>query len=574
MATNNSMGSMDKWSGRSSSGSKPDRIPGRIIVSVDYGTTATSFFLAEGQTDLSALDFIRTWPGNIESSKLPSSIAYQCDNSSFSMRSPCWGFELEHGMNAYSWTKLLLDGLEASADFDDEILTSMTSHEIVHPGQKQAVEVVSDYLRHVLVYAWSFMRSHISCFDQVPRDVRFTVPATWSQEARDSTERAVAQQWVGRGPEDTLATLFEPEAAARDGILVCDCGGGTVDIATYLVTDHRSFNMLKLTCVQGAKCGGTAIDSRLYDLMRQRLPRAFSRLNHLIAPGSQFMGVFEKAKQEFGLDVPLRPVRLPLKPRTEGLDLTLPYYDSEFGTLILSTKDLQDLFDPVISKIVALINSQIMAAGKAFGSPVINRIFLVGGVASSPYVQRAIHRCFDTPGKLTVTVPRDLDPALAVGAGSILHGLRCHYPSVLSSPRHYGLGSCQSPDMVQYGDRMVTWVVAKGENLRHGEVRIRTLYRSFVDHDATVMAIPVYSYEEPHRPDTAEDHAVELAGFIVADMSTNNLNGFNRVTTPEGTVYLLENRVETVFNARSGTLHFEVMALDAIIGTLTLPIRR
>ena len=84
------------------------------------------------------------------------------------------------------------------------------------------------------------------------------------------------------------------------------------------------------------------------------------------------MRTFEDAKQEFGLAVPPSTVVLPLKPRTQALDLTLPYYDPETETLILSPKDFQSLFDPVISKIIALINSQIMAAGKAYGSPVIN----------------------------------------------------------------------------------------------------------------------------------------------------------------------------------------------------------
>ena len=146
-------------------------------------------------------------------------------------------------MNAYTWTKLLLDDHVEPAEFDDEILRSTVSRGIVRPGRKQPVDVVSDYLRRVMDYAWRFMRmrSHITSFDHVPRDVRFAVPATWSQKAQELSKRAVVQAWGGKRPQDTLSFISEPEAAAEviheqfaselkagDGILVCDCGGGTV----------------------------------------------------------------------------------------------------------------------------------------------------------------------------------------------------------------------------------------------------------------------------------------------------------------------------------------------------------
>lgn len=55
------------------------------------------------------------------------------------------------------------------------------------------------------------------------------------------SEQAVAHAWNGKKPQDTLTLMSEPEAAAEtvyrllrfelrvgDGILICDCGGGTV----------------------------------------------------------------------------------------------------------------------------------------------------------------------------------------------------------------------------------------------------------------------------------------------------------------------------------------------------------
>ncbi|PKX99980.1 actin-like ATPase domain-containing protein [Aspergillus campestris IBT 28561] len=594
MASNSSRDFMDK-SSRSSTG----HIPDRIIVGIDYGTTATKISVipvqGQGRDSLSDVEFIDTWRKASAARKVPSSIAYQSDNSSFSMRSPCWGFEIEHEMKAYSWTKLLLDDHVEPAQFDDQILRNTVSRGIVRPGQKEPVDVVADYLKHVLDYACRFMRLQVPGFGQVPVDVRFAVPATWSQKARQLSERAMTHAWGDRGPQSTLAFMSEPEAAAEviyrqfgpqlkagDGILICDCGGGTVDIAAYLVTDCLNFNLLKLTSVQGGKCGGTAIDSRLYDLMRQRLPYTFDSLNHLIAPRSEFMTAFEDVKQQFGLDVPRKTHRLPLEPRRLREDCTLPYYDPETKTFTLFPEDMQHLFDPVIAKITALVSSQVMAADIAYGSPVINRIFPVGGVASSPYIQKALRGCFEISGKLAVTVPRDLDPALAVATGLVLHGLRTRSRDVFDSPRHYGLRSCRSPIMVPCGDgnvqvraeELVSWVVAKGEEIHHEETRVHTLYRLFADHETAVMTIPVYSCEEWHRPDTAQSDVVAHAGFIVANLSALDLSRFCWETTQEGTVCLLEHHVQTVFDAKRETLHFTVMALDTIIGTLSLPVRR
>lgn len=249
-----------------SSRSSMDQTPNRIIVGIDYGTTATSRFRVmrktrrrcgvltawpievsvfsvqgQGRDSLFDVKFIDTWWKASEARKVPSRIAFQSDNLSFSMRSPCWGFEIEHDMKAYSWTKLLLDDHVEPAKFDDEILRSTVSGGIVRPGQKEPVDVVADYLKHVLDEACRFMRLQVPGFGQVPVDVRFAIPATWSQKARKLSERAMTHAWGDRGPQSTLSLMSEPEAAAEviykqfrpqlkagDGILICDCGGGTV----------------------------------------------------------------------------------------------------------------------------------------------------------------------------------------------------------------------------------------------------------------------------------------------------------------------------------------------------------
>ena len=105
--------------------------------------------------------------------------------------------------------------------------------------------------------------------------------------------------------------------------------------------------------------------------MKRELPAiAFDHLNHRIAPGSKFMEHFEHVKSDFGLDNTQDIFRLPLNIGIGGARCISPYYDA--GTFALSRRDLQSLFDPVILKIISLVNSQIIAAGKECEFSVIN----------------------------------------------------------------------------------------------------------------------------------------------------------------------------------------------------------
>ena len=92
----------------------------------------------------------------------------------------------------------------------------------------------------------------------MPIDFWITVPAVWSDRAKADTLKAVRQAArqarVTIHPHSQVFLICEPEAAAvaalsaltqgnsqaqvkiGDGVLICDCGGGTVDLTTYHIT--------------------------------------------------------------------------------------------------------------------------------------------------------------------------------------------------------------------------------------------------------------------------------------------------------------------------------------------------
>lgn len=107
--------------------------------------------------------------------------------------------------------------------------------------------------------------------------------------------------------------------------------------------------------------------------MKQRLPEhAFKHLNHLIAPGSKFMEEFEELKRSFGPSntQEVFPLSLPIRMGREACGM--PGFDKGTDKFILTVEDVQSLFDPVVYNVIGLVNSQISAAGREYGRPVIN----------------------------------------------------------------------------------------------------------------------------------------------------------------------------------------------------------
>ncbi|KAJ5938908.1 actin-like ATPase domain-containing protein [Penicillium verhagenii] len=541
------------------------------------------------------------------------------------MRSSHWGFDVQHDMRAYWWTKLFLDSHAELAEFDDHVLKRTVSLDIPHqslpPGcDKAPVKIIADYLNHVLRFVWKLIWRRYPGLNSVDFtvDLVYTIPATWSEQGERLSREAVARAWDFKRPEDTLTVMREPDAAAEtvyrnlkddlrfgDGILICDCGGGTVDITTYVVMDCTTFNLSKITAVQGAKCGGAAIDSRLFDLLKSRLPAyTFEHLNHLIAPGSHFMTQFEGIKMVWGRKYESSTYHLPLPLRIGRSGCEIPHYNN--GHFILTSEDLHALFDPVIYNIASLINSQIMAANQAYGSPVINVSILPRSPCTlakekdyfrklllweewhprPTFTARFVNASKYREDSRSSFHPLSLYRSMAVANGSVLRALRRDKVLELRSPRHYGLVSALSQNARDYqllADKVqaqaeIQWVITKGQQYRQGHTYSNDLSLWYHDGDARMMTIPIYSCELSNPPclaNTAQFKDITLVGFIVVDLMAFNLKGgVPQKDLDTGLVlYRLDCSVEFVFDAENGRLDFAVKILGQVIGKWSVGLR-
>ena len=146
-----------------------------------------------------------------------------------------------------------------------------------YPG-KTTVEIVADYLKYVRKTSYKVIEKQYrsAMLESMRKELVVTVPAVWSERAKDQTMKAVEKSgWRA----DATLLVTEPEAAAvytlksmmegvsksevkvGDVFVLTDCGGGTVDLISYKITQVSPvFRIEEAAVGTGDKCGATYVD--------------------------------------------------------------------------------------------------------------------------------------------------------------------------------------------------------------------------------------------------------------------------------------------------------------------------
>ncbi|KAI9271862.1 hypothetical protein BDA99DRAFT_557068 [Phascolomyces articulosus] len=438
----------------------------KVVIAYDFGTTYSGAAYAFTHSKQTEVFDIQNWPnkgGNFYP-KVPTLSVYprqnQSEKSSGRPALSEWGHSAKKVMLKPRAAKqnVLLSQFKLQLD---ESLQYPPLENGVTPGQ-----AVSDYLsslhKHTLQeLSRSFAKNYH------PDTFRYclTVPAVWSDKAKHMMRQSATQAGLitPSDPHDRLVLVSEPEAAAlyceetmtdqvelqdNDRIMICDAGGGTVDLIAYQVnftknsknsgeSKGRKRELKEVTKGMGESCGSVFLDNLYRELIEAKLGiRVMSKINPRELNGmmeffidtikSEFNGV-----DDFFLELP-RSVRFEDLPASLRDDDEDGYLDE--GVLKLTGQELKDqVFDPVINKVLALIDRQY----KEIPDRRLNFLFLVGGFGSSKYLyQRVWIRFQDT--KVQVISPAER-AALAVVRGAAYFGV--HPQSVISrvSRRTYGI---------------------------------------------------------------------------------------------------------------------------------------
>jgi hypothetical protein len=199
-----------------------------------------------------------------------------------------------------------------------------------------------------------------------------TVPAMWTDLAKYSMRRAAVKAGLINkdDPQDRLILISEPEAAALycermceqvnlnkgDRMMICDAGGGTVDLIVFEVVDDyiQSNSRLKeVTKGIGESCGSVFLDHNFRALMAEKLGDQVKSLP--AAAMNNLMDQFvDNIKPEFdGLDD--QYLNLPV---SINLDQLATYNDDgclDEGTMALRAEELKEkVFEPVVQRVVRI----------------------------------------------------------------------------------------------------------------------------------------------------------------------------------------------------------------------------
>jgi hypothetical protein len=233
------------------------------------------------------IQIVQDWPASHTrigtAEKVPSEVAYLTDGSIE------WGAKIPPHAQRYIWTKLELDRPKSGEAETIRQEIAALGGDMRHP-----VTITSDLLAKVKDHLILNLDREYGkeLWRTLPITLVVTVPAVWSDAAKDRTLQAVSQAGFNQREFPQLkrtVTTTEPEAAALytiqslagsvkddqmeigDGFVVCDMGGGTVDLISYRVVGTEPTSIEEATVGTGDQCGGSFVDRAFMQWLEDKL---------------------------------------------------------------------------------------------------------------------------------------------------------------------------------------------------------------------------------------------------------------------------------------------------------------
>ncbi|KAK3990725.1 chaperone protein DnaK [Cladorrhinum sp. PSN332] len=413
-----------------------------IIVSIDFGTTFSGIAWGEilnfeGQK----IRAIERWPSSTynpvgkECKKVPTRIWYGDRDGMH------WGFQIPSNAprnEIAEWFKLDLDPyLQSMADAVRRAEKTKTALGV----NKLATDYISALHEHL---KYTLKEQGLNGDEAIPVQFVVAVPAVWTDLAKSKTIAACQLALGLTAPEPPIRVVSEPEAAAvyalyncknhglniGDSFVICNAGGGTVDLISYTITKlNPILEVEEAATGTGALCGSLTVNWRFEEYLK----RKFGHLPGFDEFLSTAMENFEdKIKPEFTLEDHERVYPLP------GLAfLDRMQKEKREEIFLLKTKHLQEVFEPAVSEVVELVKKQI-----AHTKVPIRAVFLVGGFGSSNYLTERLRNVVD--GNIQVLRPHEAWLSVAFGAVMMGQALNASQAALVHvahrrARRHYGI---------------------------------------------------------------------------------------------------------------------------------------
>ncbi|KAH7006186.1 hypothetical protein EDB82DRAFT_472866 [Fusarium venenatum] len=394
-----------------------------IIIGLDFGTTAPE-----------DIEIVTSWDAELnhrsDSGKVPTQLLYSSDGDT------SWGYSIPAERDALKWFKLLILDEEDISTYVEDSSQLRHARKLLETMKKDTVEVVGCFLRRIWNHAIDSI--HRSAGLELLQKSRFHVvialPAIWPPYAQQRMKQVTrASGILDPRPcgDTTLHFISEPEAAALatmkdlskrstlkegDTMVICDAGGGTVDLISYVIKSIDPFVVEECVGGGGNLCGGVFLDEMFLNLIKKK-----------VTPGS-WAGVSIADQKKLLNDSWEYDIKRQFlnQNRTWPVELPGSFSGSTFNQnrrmlLELSSNDILSIYDPIFSRVETLVRRQIDAVHMKYGEPA-NYIILVGRLGRNSFLFNRLNTNFN----MTVLQSVGNKPWTAVCRGAVVRGITSH----------------------------------------------------------------------------------------------------------------------------------------------------
>ncbi|KAH0537660.1 hypothetical protein FGG08_005573 [Glutinoglossum americanum] len=460
--------------------------PPLLVIGIDFGV---AWALSHNPRDIGVISSWETLSScNSESEKVPSCIEYDGHG-----RVTGWGFDrATKGCFQLQWFKLLLSA-DAQRDAGEKV---QEAQRILDGLNKLVVDAVADYLKCLWAHTFAILEKRLNraMLDTLLFRVVLTVPAAWDHRAQDlmreAAERAGIRAPRAPGPT-TLQLVAEPEAAAlatfsdaglqwrpdlkpEDTFVVCDAGGGTVDLISYQI---KSMNPPQLRMCVIATCGfcGTIT-----------LDEKFERLMRTLMGASAYDKIKPEVKAKILNDCWEHSIKRNFREGGPGeWEVLVPKYkpglmSRKIDEVVLKVGHLEAIFQPACGEIASLVRDQVRQARSVTSKVPKQAILLVGGFGDNKYLFQQLEKHFKG-----IPVQQPHKAWTAVSRGAVLRGLTEGVDETITnfiSNYHYGVAFdifCDVEQVYKARDQM-KWYLHRGESVEKSESVSHHWYKRIV----------------------------------------------------------------------------------------------
>ncbi|KAL8837780.1 MAG: hypothetical protein Q9170_002398 [Blastenia crenularia] len=325
------------------------------------------------------------------SEKVPTELCYKDEGYT-------WGFQIAHDAKRLQWFKLQLD--PNLANIQSSYLKDYPDPKAAPSKEGQSTEsLVTDYLTALRIHFEAVFKKNlppsISSTANLPFEWVITVPAVWSEVAV-ATTKACAER-AGMGNSSSIRVVPEPEAAAvyalrqmvpygvkpGDAYIICDAGGGTVDLISYKITARfPNMKVVEVAAGRGLPCGSCFLNRRFASFLQAKLGDHEAWREDIV---DEALKRFEREVKRSYLGSKTADYFVPVPAFPD--DKTLGVRGALFR---IKGAELFEIFEPIIKDIIKLVTQQVEETYKK--RTAVEAIVMVGGFGQNEYLMQRVQQ--------------------------------------------------------------------------------------------------------------------------------------------------------------------------------------